>query len=203
MKKISYLLSFAIVVLCWSFMNPMHGDHKEVDTTNSIIEWTGYKVGGQHTGTLMLKGGSLVFNEEGILEAGGFVVDMASLKVTDIKDEATAGKLAGHLGSEDFFGVKEFPTANFKITKAISYGEQEEGHTLYRIIGEMTIKDQTNTLKFNAKISEKDGIVTAMASPEIDRSEFDVRYGSGSFIDNLGDKVIYDEFKLDITLKTK
>ena len=35
---------------------------------------------------------------------------------------------------------------------------------------------------------------------DIDRSKFDVRYGSNSFFDNLGDKAIDDIFKLEIKL---
>ena len=34
----------------------------------------------------------------------------------------------------------------------------------------------------------------------IDRSKFDVKYGSGSFFDNLGDNMIYDDFTLDVNL---
>ena len=40
----------------------------------------------------------------------------------------------------------------------------------------------------------------ATATMTIDRSEFNIRYGSGSFFENLGDKTIYDEFDLEVNL---
>ena len=43
-------------------------------------------------------------------------------------------------------------------------------------------------------------LVKATAEIELDRSEFDVKYGSGSFFDGLGDKLIYDDFNLTIEL---
>ena len=41
----------------------------------------------------------------------------------------------------------------------------------------------------------------ATAKVIIDRSKHDIRYGSNSFFDNLGDKAIYNDFELDVTLK--
>ena len=41
-----------------------------------------------------------------------------------------------------------------------------------------------------------------MAEIVIDRSKYDVRYGSGSFFDDLGDKTIYDDFTLTVKLAT-
>ena len=42
---------------------------------------------------------------------------------------------------------------------------------------------------------------TVISKLTIDRSKFDIRYGSDSFFDNLGDKTIYDNFEIDVTLK--
>ena len=42
---------------------------------------------------------------------------------------------------------------------------------------------------------------TATTELTVDRTEYDVKYGSGSLFDNLGDNVIYDDFELDVTLK--
>ena len=46
---------------------------------------------------------------------------------------------------------------------------------------------------------KRDG-VTFKATIEVDRSKYDVRYGSTSFFDNLGNKVIYDIFELEVEL---
>ena len=73
----------------------------------------------------------------------------------------------------------------------------------YKIQGNLTIKGITKPVKFFANVGNKGTSARATASIKVDRSEYDVRYGSGSFFDNLGDKTIYDEFDLNITLAVK
>lgn len=165
-----------------------------IDTEASEVTWKGYKVTGSHEGTISVKEGNLDFTD-GQLTGGSFAIDMATIKTTDLTG-GTAAKLEGHLKSPDFFGVENFPTATFNITKVISRGTPGD----YRVTGDLTIKESTKEIKFNTKVIEEDGLYTATADLTIDRTDFDVRYGSGSFIDNLGDKTIYDEFELGIKL---
>ena len=168
-----------------------------VDTDASVIGWKGYKVTGEHAGTIKVKSGDLTF-EDGSLTGGSFLIDMASIKVTDLQGGAAA-KLEGHLKSPDFFGVEDHPTAKLAITKVVSRGTPGA----YRITADLTIKENTESIRFNAQVDEKSGAYVATADITVDRSDFDVRYGSGSFIDNLGDKTIYDEFDLSVQLVTK
>ncbi len=172
---------------------PTENVNKTIDPEASVITWKGYKVLGSHTGTLQVKEGNLEF-EGDQLQGGSFVIDMASLATTDLEGEA-AGKLVGHLSSPDFFAVEQFPTASFKITKVVSRGKAGD----YKITGDLTIKETTKSTTFNALI--EDGVATAKL--QIDRSEYDIRYGSGSFFDNLGDNTIYDEFDLEVQLALK
>lgn len=167
-----------------------------VDPSASQVTWKGYKVTGSHEGTIAVKEGNLEFTD-GTLTGGSFAIDMATIKATDISG-GMAEKLEGHLKSADFFGVEAHPTATFVITKVVSRGTPGD----YRITGNITIKESTEEIKFNAKVTEADGVYTATADLKLDRTDFDVRYGSGSFIDNLGDKTIYDEFDLGIKLVT-
>lgn len=166
-----------------------------VDTTESYIVWKGYKVTGSHHGKVMIKNGELTFDEAGMLSGGGFEIDMASITCDDLEGEWSQ-KLVGHLKSDDFFGVEKYPTAKFVIKEVVSRGKAGE----YKIIGDLTIKETTKEIKFNTVITEKDGKNIANADITIDRSEYNVRYGSGSFFDNLGDKTIYDEFELSVNL---
>lgn len=168
-----------------------------VDTTESYVAWKGYKVTGSHYGKVKLQEGSLDYTD-GKLTGGGFTIDMTSITVEDLQGEY-AKKLEGHLKSADFFGTEKFPTAKFAITKVISRGTTGS----YKVIGNLTIKETTKEIKFNTQIEEKDGKKVATADITIDRSDFDVRYGSGSFFDNLGDKTIYDEFELTVNLQSK
>ncbi len=168
-----------------------------VDTTNSVIVWTGYKVTGKHTGTVKVKNGNLAY-DNGVLTGGSFDIDMTSINCTDLEGE-WADKLVGHLKSADFFGTEAHPTAKFVITRAIP--QDSKGN--YKILGKLTIKETTGDVKFLANVTEANGVITATGKMTVDRSEYNVKYGSGSFFDGLGDKTIYDEFDLQVSLVAK
>ncbi len=174
----------------------LSGEAKDVtvDTKAKSVEWVGKKVTGQHNGTVQLTEGSLSMDENGNLTGGTFTIDMATLISTDLSGEYK-GKLEGHLKSDDFFGVATYPTSTFVITKAVPQGPGK-----YKIVGNITIKGTTQEIQFPATVETKDGKVTAKADITIDRSKYDIRYGSGSFFDNLGDKTIYDNFDLSVSL---
>lgn len=162
-----------------------------INLETSKIDWKGYKVLGQHDGYIKFKSGSLVF-DNGNLVGGEFVVDMSSLVCTDLSGKGK-DNLEGHLKSDDFFGVATFPTSSLKITKVVSRGKPGE----YKVTANLTIKSTSKEIKFNATVLDGN----ATAAIKVDRSEFDIRYGSGSFFDSLGDKTIYDEFDLTINVK--
>lgn len=168
-------------------------DNYKVNTQESTVEWVGKKVTGQHNGVISLEGGRLEM-EDGQLVGGIFTIDMTTIEDIDLSG-GSKEKLEGHLKSDDFFGVEKYPTATFVITKAVPQGPGK-----YKIVGNITIKGKTEEIQFPATIEEKDGKIVATADLSIDRSKFDVKYGSGSFFDNLGDKTIYDNFDLSISL---
>lgn len=193
-QNIFAALLAAVVFVGLAFVNVAD---VSVDTSESYVAWKGYKVTGSHYGKVMLKEGNLAYENDQLV-GGGFTIDMASIKVEDLTGDY-AQKLEGHLKSPDFFGVETYPTAKFVVTKVISRGTPGS----YKLIGNLTIKETTKEIKFNAQVEEKDSKKVATAEITIDRSDFDVRYGSGSFFDNLGDKTIYDEFELTVNLVTK
>ena len=196
MKNVFFKTGVVLMtILVLSAFSPFAVDSLPVDVSNSKVYWTGYKVTGQHTGTINIKNGSLEM-DNGMLTGGQFDIDMSTIRVTDMEGEY-AKKLEGHLSSDDFFGVANYPTASFVITKVASRGTPGD----YKITGNLTIKEKTKEIKFMANMKEMGGGVVATADIVVDRSDFDVRYGSGSFFDNLGDKTIYDEFELKVELK--
>jgi polyisoprenoid-binding protein YceI len=194
MKKFSMFLVL-VAIATFSFVKPPV--KVPADLTSSFVKWTGYKVTGQHFGKVMLKSGSLEFEGDNLI-GGAFEMDMTSITVEDLTGEG-AKKLGGHLKSDDFFGVAAHPTSKFVITKVVSRGTPGA----YKIIGNLNLKAATKELRFNADIKTVEGKQTAVAKIKLDRSEYDIRYGSGSFFDNLGDKTIYDEFDLEINLVYK
>ena len=170
----------------------------QLDADKSLVTWKGYKVTGEHAGTISVADSSSLDFKEGVLTGGMIFIDMPSIAVTDMTGGGAA-KLEGHLKSADFFGVEKFPTAKLVITKVVSRGTPGD----YRVTAEITIKENTETIRFNTKVTEEMGAFVAVADITVDRTDFDVRYGSGSFIDNLGDKTIYDEFDLTVKLVAK
>ncbi len=198
MKKATIFstLLAAVALVGMSFTNPANGgkERRTVSVAESNIVWNGYKVTGSHTGNIKLKSGELEF-EGDELTGGRFVIDMTSITNTDLEGEWNE-KLVGHLKSEDFFGVENHPTATFEITDVVSRGKPGE----YKIVGDLTIKEITKEIKFKAEVEDMGDKAKAVAEVVVDRSEFNVRYGSGSFFDNLGDKTIYDEFDLQVNL---
>lgn len=159
-----------------------------VDTKSSFINWTGNKVVGSHSGTIKLKSGSLTF-AEGKLTGGSFEIDMESMENTDMQGGGAA-KLMGHLKSDDFFGTATYPTSSLTITTVTATD------TGYDIVGDLTIKGITKPVSFSATA----GQYLANADITVDRTAYGIKYGSGSFFDNLGDKAINNEFELKVNL---
>ena len=170
---------------------------RKADAAATKIEWNGKKVLGEHTGTISLKEGWLTTDKNAIT-GGEFVVDMTTIADTDIKDEQTRGKLEGHLKSDDFFGVQKYPLSSLIIT---SGGKFDKGSATIK--GNLTIKEKTNPVEFTVTETLSGEAATYSAVIKIDRTLYDIKYGSGKFFSDLGDKAIYDEFTLNVTLVVK
>ena len=176
----------AVIVAFMTFsFTTLEGDKKDIKIDKSKVVWKGYKVTGSHEGIISITYGHLNFDKD-ILTGGSFEIDMTSIAVTDLEGEHK-GKLEGHLKSDDFFGVTKFPSASLTFTKVESTGKNS-----YKVTGDITIKGKTEIVSFDLSVYGN----KANASLKIDRTKFDVRYGSTSFFDGLKDKAIYDEFEL-------
>lgn len=160
----------------------------------SMIEWKGFKPTGTHNGTIALESGVFTAND-GKIHSGTFLINMNSIVNTDIPaDNEGNAKLVGHLKSADFFDVEKFPSAAFEVTKL-------EGNMLS---GNLTIKGTKNNVSFPVTVSyEGDNMTLVSDAFTIDRSKWNVKYGSKSFFDNLGDKFINDDIELKISIKAK
>lgn len=195
MKMKRILLGLAFVVGA-SLTNTTAFAQKNIKlkTDKSKVEWAGKKVTGEHNGTVMLKSGELTMKGSNIV-GGEFVMDMSTIKNEDIKNEKYRGDLEKHLKSPDFFSVAKFPEAKFVIKES----KHEKGDKLL-VKGELTIKGITKPLEFEL-MSHKHGKSYHMSGVMvIDRTHYDIKYGSGSFFDNLGDRTIHDNFELKFDL---
>ncbi len=165
-----------------------------VSKTESQVRWEASKVTGTHWGYVPLKNATLDYSG-GKIKGGSFDMDMVNLTVEDLTDAKSKGNLTGHLKSDDFFSVEKFNTSSFKITEAKS-----SNGTDYTITGNLTIKGITQKVSFPAKVSLAGKKVTATGQIKFDRTKFEIKYRSGSYFEDLADKMIYDEVKLDVKL---
>lgn len=190
MKKNVFTLALALVFGATAIAGPIDDDKKEVNTEKSTVTWKAYKVTGSHYGTISLKSGALMFDGDK-LTGGEFVVDMTTINTTDLEGDSK-GKLDGHLHSDDFFSTASNPTSSLVFTNV-----KADGKNSYKVTGDLTIKGITKPVTFDVSVYGS----KATATMKVDRTKYDVKYGSGSFFDNLGDKTIYDEFDLVVDLE--
>ena len=189
MRKNILSVALTLVFGFSAVANTIDDDRKEVNTEESTVAWKAYKVTGSHNGTINLQSGALMFDGDK-LTGGEFTVDMTSINTTDLQGESK-DNLDGHLKSADFFGVEKHTTSSLVFTTV-----EPSGKNSYNVTGDLTIKGITKPVTFDVSIYGS----KATATLKVDRAEYDVRYGSGSFFDNLGDKTIYDEFDLVVDL---
>ena len=166
----------------------------QIQKNSSTVNWTGKKVLGLHTGSINIANGFIDLLKDEV-NGGEVAMDMTSIVITDIDDPATSQDFKAHLLNDDFFSVDKFPTSHLKITGGVALGNNQ-----YKISGALTIKDITHPVTFHSKIEVFTDYLHALGELTIDRTLYNIRYGSGKFIENLGDKLIYDEFVLQFKL---
>lgn len=188
MKNLKTIAIALLVIIGTSVSN---AQTKKIDASKSKITWLGKKVTGQHGGTINIKEGNLVFAGKKLTD-GTVTVDMTSLVCTDLKAGEGKEKIEGHLKSEDFFGTEKFQTSKIVFKKVVATGKNS-----YMVTADLSIKEKTNPITFVLTINGN----TAAAALKVDRTKYDIKYGSGSFFDNLGDRAISDEFELNVALQ--
>ncbi|MEE4196141.1 MAG: YceI family protein [Bacteroidales bacterium] len=187
MKKLNVLFGLLLMSI-FAFAQEV-----PVNIEQSELKWTGKKVTGEHWGYIQLQEASLMVKNDQI-KSGVFKIDMRSMDCQDLENEKTNAQLIGHLKSDDFFSVDQYPVSTLKIKEATPF---QQGFA--EIKGDLTIKGITQPISFKAE-----QLVNGYkATITVDRTKYNVRYGSGKFFDNLGDNMIYDDFTLEVKIITK
>ncbi len=189
MKTIKALL-FILIIVGVSVFN-VKAEEYVLNKKETSVKWKGKKIGGEHYGMVTLKSGVLEIDGKAV-KGGKFVIDMNSMTNEDIEGEEWNKKLINHLKSPDFFEVEKYPEAVFVLKET----ERKSGD-FYKMKGNLTIKDVTRPFAFVAEITKMNGQWHATGTMIIDRSDYNVKYGSKRFFKNLGDKLISDKFTLD------
>ena len=196
MKK-TILSIVAAIAVAFSAQAQITDGKYILDFNKSTINWKATKVtGAGHEGTIRVSSG--VMNVAGKSINGKVKVDMNGIVCTDLQDAGKNAYLLNHLKGEDFFNTVKFPDAIFETTK-ITEAKGNDG-TTHRVEGNLTIKGITKPVSFSAKITGGNGQIFIVGDLKVDRTQFDVKYGSTSFFDNLGDNAINNDFTLKFSL---
>ncbi len=172
-------------------------DVYHLDPVNSQVAWEGRRIGGGHDGTIGIERGEFYVFEEELL-GGEVIIDMQQIKVLDIENPESNARLQGHLESDDFFAVEEYPESHFEIVRVEPIADDIDA--THRIFGNMTIRGITHGVAFDATIDIQADQLVALANFDLERTKWNVRYGSGRFFDDLGDRAINDYFGLELNL---
>jgi polyisoprenoid-binding protein YceI len=183
------LKSICLALSIFFLFNVGIAQTQKIDVSKSIVNWTGKKITGQHSGTVLFKEGHLILKDKKVA-GGSFTVNMKTLSNTD-QTGSSKLKLEGHLKSEDFFSIDNFSTATLVFKSIVN-----KGNNTYLINADLTIKGVTNSNQFDLVVEGK----KATAVLKVNRTKYDIKYGSGSYFDDLGDKTIYDDFELNVVI---
>ncbi|MEM7144606.1 MAG: YceI family protein [Verrucomicrobiota bacterium] len=171
-----------------------------VDLKESRVEWLGRNLVNKHWGHVSLKSGTLSFADEH-LAAGDFILDMTSIACDDLKSDPYHDLLVHHLESDDFFDVKNYPEARFVINEGKPFSDASAGSQNLHISGILTLKGITAPVSFTASAGlTSDGKPAAQAAFSIDRTIWNIRYGSGKFFHRLADHLVNDDIELQLRI---
>lgn len=174
----------------------------KVDTSSSTVSWLGKKVTGEHDGTIKIAKGEISVDKDNVV-GGSFEIDMNTIVNRDLEDAEMNSKLIKHLKSDDFFSVDKHPTAKFEITNVEPLSDREKPNYNNTISGNLTIKGITKGISFPASIKMENDVLSSFADFDIDRTKWEIKYGSGKFFENLGDKMINDKFNIKFKITAK
>ena len=166
----------------------------KIDTNKSQLLWRAEQLTGNHWGYISIKSGNVIFNANGQLEAGSVIIDINTIT---IEDDTWKEKLKQHLESDDFFSVKNFSESSFNIKKITPKASGLE------IEGLLTIKGVSNPNIFMVKVKNVDNGYIATGKVVVDRTLYGIKYRSGKYFPEIGNRLIYDNFTIEFNLTTK
>lgn len=165
-----------------------------VDTSKSTIKWTGRKKilkNWVDTGNINIQSGNIII-ENGSIASNELIIDMSSIKANGTGSGSGETQLENHLKSSDFFNVEEYPTSKLEL-KEIKTDESGK----LNLISNLTIKGITNEVIIPASVELVENQYNAKGSVDIDRTLWDIKFGSEKFFQGLGDNIIEDQINIE------
>ena len=173
-----------------------------VDLGESRVEWLGRNLLNKHWGTVALASGELQFSD-GRLSGGEFVLDMTRMDCADLAGHELHDVLIDHLQSDDFFDTERYPEARLVIDSAEPIPDRGAGQPNLWVRAQLTLCGVTRPLNFEAAAGfAEGGKPAAQASVAIDRTDWNVIYGSGKFFKRLAGHLVNDMIELQIRILT-
>ena len=170
-----------------------------IDLDHSVFRWTGRNLFNQHHGRITFQSGKLEI-QDGHLASGDVILDMTRITCTDIQDGSVAAMLIGHLATDDFFSVQEFPTAEFRMESCEAIAESAPGDFNLLVKGRLMLRGKSQAIEFNAQIAYLDGKLGLQGQFDVDRTRFGSVYGSGKIFEKLGQHVVNDKISVSFQL---
>ena len=161
-----------------------------VDPAQSQVKWTGRNLTSAHSGTMRVSKGEITVVARRATR-GEITLDMTSIENTDMEDPSLRALLAKNL----------FPTAQVSITSIDAIADAPQSSPTHRIHGHLTLKGVTKEVDFLAQIGMTvTGELIARADFDVDRTRWNVIYGSGKFYEKLGMHLVSDLISLDLKI---
>jgi len=171
----------------------------DVDIEQSLIEWAGRNPNTKHFGTLRLSRGGVRIEGEKI--TGDFDLDMRSIVNMSLEGDELQPVLIAHLKSDDFFFVENFPKATFTIQQAVPAAAATLSAPNYVVAGTLSLRGIEGEVRFDATVSKlEDGVLAAEAHFDMDRTRWNVIYGSSRFFKHLGMHLVFDPISIQIKI---
>ena len=174
----------------------------QIDLESSVIQWAGRNSKTTHWGTLHLSDGEVSVTDGEV--SGEFTIDMNSIDNINLAGNDLKSVLEDHLKSDDFFYVKKFPEARFKLLAKPTHDDRNSSSPNYHVKGELTLCGVTASQEFDASlVQDENGRLVAEAHFDLDRTRWGVIYGSTRFFKHLGMHLVFDHISLQLRVMTK
>ncbi len=174
----------------------------KVDTEKSVIEWVGRNPNTRHFGTLRLSEGSISIRDGSI--TGSFTLDMQSIVNHSLAGDPLREVLEAHLASDDFFFVQRFPMARFTIQSGHFVEEPTLSAPNVRVMGDLELRGLKRDIAFDATLNNlADGAFVAEAHFDIDRTQWEIIYGSSRYFEHLGMHLVFDLISIQLHIMAR
>ena len=168
-----------------------------LDPAASVLEWIGRNINNRHFGRIPFRGGDLVIAAGEL--TGEMVLEMGGISDLDLQDETYRAMLVSHLKSADFFDVSRYPLATIAIRGWQPIPSATPGTPDHTVRGDLTIKEITRQVAFPVTLAPQvDGSIKAQAALAIDRTDWNISYGSGKLFEQLGMHLVHDRIDIEL-----